>query len=63
MGAKSHAKIPAGKKQMLSILPIDLIKVVKFAAIEDGLRFGISWRSGRRGSRPSPGNRAGSMIG
>jgi|HubBroStandDraft_6_1064221.scaffolds.fasta_scaffold59481_3 hypothetical protein len=43
MGAKSHAKIPAGKKQMLSILPIDLIKVVKFAAIEDGLRFGISW--------------------
>jgi len=45
MGAKSHAKIPAGKKQMLSILPIDLIKVVKFAAIEDGLRVGISWQA------------------
>ena len=36
--AKSRAKIPAGKKQMLSILPIDLIKVVKIAAIEDGLK-------------------------
>jgi hypothetical protein len=63
MGAKSRAKIPVGKKQLLSILLMDLIKVVKLAAIEDGLRFGISWRSGRRGSRPSPANRAGSMIG
>jgi hypothetical protein len=36
--AKSRARIPAGKKQMLSILPIDPIKVVKIAAIEDGLK-------------------------
>jgi hypothetical protein len=42
--AKSRAKIPAGKKQMLSILPIDLIKVVNIAAIEDGLKL-----SGGRG--------------
>ena len=68
---KSRVKIPACKKQMLSILPIDLIKVVEIAAIEDGLklsgrsrrRFGTSWRSGRPGSRASPGNRADSMIG
>ena len=35
---KSRVKIPACKKQMLSILPIDLIKVVEIAAIEDGLK-------------------------
>jgi hypothetical protein len=56
--AKRRAKIAAGKKQMLSVLPIDLIKVVKITSIEDGLKLsggveegsGTSWRSGRPGT-------------
>jgi hypothetical protein len=47
--AKSRAKIPAGKKQMLSVPPIDLIKVVKIAAIEDGLKLSGGGRGGASG--------------
>jgi hypothetical protein len=54
----SHDTRPASKKQMLSFLPIDLIKVVKITSIEDGLKLsggveegsGTSWRSGRPGT-------------
>jgi hypothetical protein len=43
--AKRRAKIAAGKKQMLPVLPVDLIKVVKITTIEDGLK--LSGRSRR----------------
>jgi hypothetical protein len=44
--SSSRAKIEAGKKQMLLVLPIDLINVVKITAIEDGLRLsGVSRRA------------------
>jgi hypothetical protein len=34
----SGPRAPAGKKQMLSILSVDLIEALKIAAIEDGTK-------------------------
>jgi hypothetical protein len=53
-------RLPAGKDQMLSILPTSLIKKTKIAAIEDGLKLSRvveealdDWLAKRRTRKPT----------